>query len=97
MRVEHDATDPDRRFALFMEELLSGAVNPDEERLRALVAAVSAALAASGLGSPKPGRWEGYPAFTILPTGTRARPPRLILFAARSTKPDVRLADVLDT
>lgn len=87
----------DRRVALFVQELLSGAVNPDEERLRRLAAATDAALASSGLRLLETNPVQGYPSFTIERSSSRVRPPRLILFASRVAKPDVRLADVLDT
>jgi len=86
----------DRRFALFLQELLSGAVNPSEERLRALASAVNPVLEAGGITLTEIDPVQGYPAFSIERASARHRPPRLILFASRAAKPDVRLADVLD-
>lgn len=86
----------DRRFALFIEGLLSGSVNPNEERQRALVEAITPALSQAGLKVIEIGSTGGYPDFSIVRTGTRARPPTLILFASTSRKPDLRLSEVLD-
>jgi len=88
---------PDRRFALFVQELVSGEVNPDADRLQLLATAVTGALATSGLRLVETDPVQGYPAFVITRSTTNPRPPRLLLFASRVAKPDVRLADVLDT
>jgi len=86
----------DRRFALLIQGLLSGSTNPDEGRQRVLVDAVSPALARAGLKIIETGSRRGYPEFTIVRTGTRVRPPQLILFASIGAKPDLRLSEVLD-
>lgn len=88
---------PDRRFALFIQELISGQVNPDAGRLQSLAAAVSEALGSSGLRFVETDPVHGYAAYLITRSTASARPPRLILFASRVVKPDVRGADVLDT
>lgn len=88
---------PDRRFALFVHELVSGEVNPDVRRLQLLATTVTGALAASGLRFVETDPIQGYPAFMITRSTTNPRPTRLLLFASRVAKPDVRLADVLDT
>ncbi|MDA2807146.1 AbiJ-related protein [Nocardiopsis suaedae] len=89
-------TSSDRRFMLFIEGVLSGAVNPNERRQRALAEAITPPLARDGLKVIETGSTGGYPDFSIVPRGLRARPPQLILFASRATKPDLRLREVLD-
>lgn len=64
----------DRRFALFVEGLLSGSVNPKEARQRELAAAISPILARAGLKIVESGTTDGYPDFTIVAAGTRPRP-----------------------
>lgn len=86
----------DHRFALFIEGLLSGRVNPDEPTQRAMAASISHVLSAAGLRLDETGTDDGYPAFTIVDAGrSRHLPPQLILFASIS-KPDLRLPDVID-
>lgn len=86
----------DRRFALFIQGLLSGAVNPDEQHQRTMVEAISPALSHANLKIVEVGKLEGYPDFAIVPTNTHTRPAQLILFASLTRKPDLRLRDVLD-
>lgn len=86
----------DRRFELFIEGLLSGSVNPNEERQRAMAEAITPALSRAGVKIIQSGTSGGYPDFSIVRTGTRARPPQLILFGSTSAKPDLRLSEVLD-
>ncbi len=88
--------DGDRRFALFLEGLLSGSVNPNETRQRELVAAISPVLARAGLKIVESGTHSGYPGFTIVGAGTRPRPAQLILFASPHAKPALRIRDVLE-
>lgn len=86
----------DRRFALFVEGLLSGSVNPKEARQRELAAAISPILARAGLKIVESGTTDGYPDFTIVAAGTRPRPAQLILFAGQHGKPSLRVRAVLD-
>ncbi|MBB4932816.1 hypothetical protein F4561_003636 [Lipingzhangella halophila] len=88
-------TSSNRRFLLFVEGVLSGAVNPDEHRQRALAEAIALPLARGGLKVIETGSTGGYPEFSIVPTGSRARPPQLILFASTAAKPDLCLREVL--
>lgn len=85
-----------RRFVLFIEGLLSGMVNPDTDRQRDLVEAVTPPLESAGLKVAETGTDNGYPAFSLLAAGSRHRPPQLILFASKGRKPDLRLSEVLD-
>ena len=56
----------DRRFALFIQGLLSGSINPDEGRQRVLVDAVTPALSRAGLKIIETGSRGGYPEFAIV-------------------------------
>lgn len=85
-----------RRFARFIEGLLSGLVNPDTERQRALAEVVSPVFAEHGLKVSESGAEGGYPSFVILGARTHERSPHLILFASCDKKPDLRLSEVLD-
>lgn len=86
----------DRRFALFLEGLLSGSVNPNEVRQRELVVAISPTLARAGLKIVESGTTDGYPDFAIVGAGVRPRPTQLILFASQHAKPELRIRDVLE-
>lgn len=86
----------DRRFALFVEGLLSGSVNPNEARQRELAVAISPVLAPAGLKIVESGTTDGYPDFAIVGAGTRPRPAQLILFASPHAKPALRVRDVLE-
>lgn len=87
----------DRRFALFVQGLISGAVNPSEDRQRALVETITPTLATAGLKIVETSSTGGFPDFTITPTGARSVPAQLIVFASTATdKPDLRLSSVLE-
>ncbi len=86
----------DRRFALFLEGLLSGSVNPDEQRQRNLAAALAGPLARASLTLVEGPAVGGYPTFAITPATGHARAPQLLLFASTASKPDLRLGEVLD-
>lgn len=85
-----------RRFALFLEGLLGGSVNPNESHQRELVAATSPVLASAGLKVVESAADGGYPTFTIVGAGIRPRPAQLILFASPHAKPSLRVRDVLE-
>lgn len=89
-------TCSDRRFALFLEGVLSGSVNPDESRQRTLVTTVTPVLDKAGLQVVETGHTNGFPDFSLVSTGTRVRSPQLIVFASGTAKPDLRLREVLD-
>lgn len=91
-------TTSDHRFALLLEGLLSSKVNPDEAKQRDLVAAITPALAQAGLKVIESDSDSGYPEFRIVEQSSGNRPAQLILFASTSTstKPDLRLSQVLD-
>lgn len=86
----------DRRFALFIQGLISGDVTPDEDHQRILVAALTPPLARANLKVIETGITDGYPDFAVVTIGARSRPPQLILFASKTKKPDLRLREVLD-
>lgn len=89
-------TASDRRFALFLEALLSYRVCPDEAHQRAMAEAFNPALARDGLKLEETGEAGGYPQFELLTTGSARRPPQLLLFASSGAKPDLRVDEVLD-
>jgi hypothetical protein len=86
----------DRRFALFIEGVLSGLITPQEQHQRAMAAAITPELERAGLKLVEIAGSDGYPSFALTKAGVARRPPQLILFAARATKPDLRLSAVLD-
>lgn len=87
----------DRRFALLVEGLLSGSVNPDERRQRELLAAIKPVLKRGGLQVIENGSRGGYSEFKILAGNSPGRPAQLVLFASTgSSKPDLRISEVLD-
>lgn len=75
------------RFALFIQGLLSGAVTPDEDHQHAMAVALIPPLSRANLKILETAVTDGYPDFTLVPTGAAARPPQLILFASMSKKP----------
>lgn len=86
----------DHRFALFLEGLASGDINPDEAHQRRFVSAVNAVLQKEGLELRETGIVDGYPTFELASAGNlhRGRPKNLIF--ASQEKPDLRLGDALD-
>lgn len=84
-----------RRFALFLEGLVSADALPDEDGQRSLVAVLNGQLSAVGLELRETGEADGYPVFRL--TSTRAHGGRLkTLIFASPTKPDLRLSSMLD-
>lgn len=90
----YDASD--RRFALFLEGLVSPDVRPDEAAQRHIVACINGPLRACGVELRETGIEGGYPVFSLVPlhTATKGRPKNLIF--ASSDKPDLRFSDALD-
>lgn len=88
-------TASDQRFAVFLEGMASAEVLLDEQRQRALVAAVGPFLQAVGVELRETGEEGGYPVFRVVPLrATRGRPKNLIF--ASPTKPDLRFSDAID-
>lgn len=85
-----------RRFALFLEGLVSADVRPDEPSQRRFVTTVNECLRGCGVELRETGSVGGYPVFSIvsLHSGVRGRPKNLIF--ASSVKPDLRLSDAID-
>lgn len=89
-------TAGDRRFALFLERLVSPSAMPDESAQRAVVEVVNSHLNQAGAELLEVGQDGGYPVFAIVPTGTaRNRTPKTLVFASMR-KPDIRLRSVVD-
>ena len=86
----------DRRFALFLEGMVSGDTVPDESAQRQLVEAINPPLAGIGLELRETGNIGGYPAFHLVATGFRAGRPKQLIFGSPG-KPDLRLIDVIDS
>lgn len=86
----------DRRFSLFLEGLVSGEVNPDEQAQRRLVSLINDALRKEGVEFWETGTRDGYPCFALGSSGVRSRArPKNLIFASQ-VKPDLRLSDAID-
>ncbi|PPJ00188.1 hypothetical protein C5E51_35420 [Nocardia nova] len=85
----------DRRFAGFLEDLVSPGVVLDEPKQRRLVSIVNEALRADQLELRENGSDRGYPAFRLLPTGSPAAVPKTLVFAGKY-KPELRVSSVID-
>jgi very-short-patch-repair endonuclease len=85
-----------RRFALFLEGLVSSDVRPDEASQRSFAAKVNEQLLACGVELRETGVEEGYPVFRACPIGTAplGRPKQLIF--ASPVKPDLRFRDAVN-
>lgn len=86
----------DRRFAGFVEDLVSHRVVPDEDAQRRIVAAMSPALREAGLQLQETGADSGYPVFKLIPTGATQRRPKNVIFGSPD-KPDLRVSDTVDS
>jgi very-short-patch-repair endonuclease len=86
----------DRRFALFLEGMVSGDTVPDEDAQRQLVDAINPQLAGIRLELGETGNTDGYPTFHLVATGARTGRPKQLIFAS-PRKPDLRLIDVIDS
>ncbi|MGX7674629.1 AbiJ-related protein [Plantactinospora sp. DSM 117369] len=86
----------DRRFALFLEGIVSGDTVPDEDAQRQLVDAINPPPAAIGLELRETSNTDGYPTFHLVATGSRTGRPKQLIFAS-PRKPDLRLIDVIDS
>lgn len=86
----------DRRFALFLEGMVSGDTVPDEDAQRQLVYTINPTLAGIGLELRETGNIDGYPTFHLVATGSRTGRPKQLIFAS-PRKPDLRLIDVIDS
>lgn len=86
----------DRRFALFLQGIVSGDTVPDENDQRQLVNAINPHLAEIRLELRETGDTDGYPTFHLAVTGSRTGRPKQLIFGS-SEKPDLRLIDVIDS
>jgi len=85
----------DKRFALFLEGLVSADILPDESAQRRVAAVLNQHLNAAGLVLRENGEADGYPVFRLMSTGAHAGRPKTLIFATPH-KPDLRLSDVID-
>ncbi|MGW8538693.1 AbiJ-related protein [Rhodococcus qingshengii] len=86
----------DRRFALFLERLVSHEVVPSEAIQRKILEVINPHLRKNRLELRESGTDGGYPVFRLVSAGLGpVRRPKNLIFAS-STKPDLRLSDVLD-
>lgn len=85
----------DRRFAGFVEDLVSHRVVIDETAQRRIVAAVTPALREVGLELREIGLDGGYPEFRLISTGAPLARPKNVLFGS-ARKPDLRVSDTVD-
>lgn len=85
-----------RRFALFLEGLVSSDVLPDAEAQERFVGAVNPCLQPAGAELRQVGVVDGYPHFEIVSTraGRNRRPKNLIFASPR--KPDLRFRSAVD-
>lgn len=85
----------DKRFALFIEGLVSPDVRPDEANQRQTVQALNQALGPAGVELRETGHRDGYPVFALVRKNLvgHGRPKRLIF--ASSVKPDLRFIDAI--
>ncbi|MEA1798839.1 MULTISPECIES: AbiJ-related protein [Rhodococcus] len=86
----------DRRFAMFLERLMSADVVLDEAVQRRLVDTVNPHLHAVGLALIETGADGGYPVFEVVATSVaRNRRPKNLVFAS-PVRPDIRFVDAVD-
>lgn len=83
----------DRRFALFLEGMVSGDTVPDEDAQRHLVSAINPPLAVVGLELRETGNTDGYPTFHLVapdpgpadPSSSYSRPRRSPIFGSSTS------------
>lgn len=85
----------DRRFAGFIEDLVSHQVLVEEENQRRVVEAIGPPLREAGLVLRETGLDGGYPMFQLFATGVSPARPRTVIFGS-ALKPDLRISDAVD-
>jgi len=85
----------DKRFALFLEGLVSAETLPDEPAQRRVAATLNQHLNIVGLLMRQTGEADGYPVFHLTSTRAHGGRPKTLIFAT-PFKPDLRLSDVID-
>lgn len=88
-------TATNRRFAQFIEDLVSHDVVIHEENQLRLVAAINPVLAQTGLELRETTVDNGYPVFEIIATGSPQGRPKNVIFGSPH-KPDLRISDTID-
>jgi hypothetical protein len=85
-----------KRFALFLEGLVSAETLPDEAAQRDVVSVLNPHLNNVGLRLLQTGEADGYPVFHLTSTRAHGGRPKNLIFATL-TKPDLRFSDLLDS
>lgn len=85
----------DRRFAGFLEDLVSHQVVINEDNQRRLVAAMAPPLREAGLELRESGIDGGYPVFRLISTGAPTARPKNVIFGS-TRKPDLRISNTVD-
>jgi len=88
-------TCSDKRFALFIEGLLSPGVRPNEPEQRRFVEQANTALSRFGIELREHGTDGGYPTFSLVSNRNKALARAKNLIFASATKPDLRLRDAV--
>ncbi len=86
----------DRRFASFLEGLVSADILPDITKQGSFAATVNEVLTGCNLELRVTGESNGYPLYTLMPkdSAPQSRPKNLIF--ASEVKPDLRFRDAID-
>ncbi|MBY4212609.1 hypothetical protein HQO27_01780 [Rhodococcus fascians] len=84
----------DRRFARFIEDVVSHAILPTEEHQQQVVTLINPALRQANLELREVDSVGGYPVFSLVSTQTPTSRPKTIIFASAS-KPDLRVSDAV--
>ncbi|MBS2549622.1 hypothetical protein KGQ19_22415 [Catenulispora sp. NL8] len=85
----------DRRFALFLEGLVSPDLVPDEPVQRSITDTMNEHLLPVGVELRETGSDGGYPVFSVVALNSPRGRPKNIIFAS-PRKPDIRFRDALD-
>lgn len=84
----------DRRFANFLEDVVSHAVLPTEEHQRQIVTLINPVLRKANLKLREVDSVGGYPVFSLASTQNPTSRPKTVIFAS-SGKPDLRVSDAV--
>nr|CEL13507.1 hypothetical protein [Kibdelosporangium sp. MJ126-NF4]CTQ99192.1 hypothetical protein [Kibdelosporangium sp. MJ126-NF4] len=85
----------DKRFAVFLEGLVSADVVPDVGGQRVVADVINTALHQAGLELREVGEEGGYPVFGVISTRAPRGRPKNLIFASQE-KPDIRFSDAID-
>lgn len=85
----------ERRFATFIEGLLTGDVQRSESSIRKLAEKLAPHLRSAGLELREAEAVSGYPSFRLVPQGGNPGRAKNLIFASKS-KPDIRFRDAVN-